>query len=195
MVDIHTASVVHTNHYAMSQLVSLPSNHAKHKMPWPFDKLYYLDLALPNDDDSELVSPPTSKHIWCQLTPSPSTITSIFNFRQCSSSTLASRYYCKKMARRTCSSNHWPSHSLAPLHTLLAQKSRRWWTPSVMFYSNVRYQGSSISISLTAGNVLTIHPVSEFCATLSVCWARPSTLCSRFSPSYQYVYQDNPCLI
>ena len=42
----------------MSQLVLLPANHAKHRMPWPFDKLYYLDLALPNDDDTELVSPP-----------------------------------------------------------------------------------------------------------------------------------------
>ena len=67
MVDICTASIMHTNHYAMSQLMSLPSNHAKHKMPQPFDKLYYLDLTLLNDNDSELVSPPTSKHIGCQL--------------------------------------------------------------------------------------------------------------------------------
>ena len=91
MVDIRTASVMDTNRYAMSQLVSLPANHAKHKMLRPFDKLHYLDLALPNDDSSELVSLPTSKHNWCQLTPSPSTITSTFNFRECSSSTLASR--------------------------------------------------------------------------------------------------------
>ena len=41
----------------MSHLLILPSNHAKHRMPRPFDKLYYLDLALPNDDDAELVSP------------------------------------------------------------------------------------------------------------------------------------------
>ena len=40
-----------------------------HKMPRPFDKLYYLDLALPNDDDTELVSPPTSKDIRRQLIP------------------------------------------------------------------------------------------------------------------------------
>lgn len=42
---------------SMSHLLILPSNHAKHRMPQPFDKLYYLDLALPNDDDAELVSP------------------------------------------------------------------------------------------------------------------------------------------
>ena len=50
----------------MSQLLLLPSNHAKHKMLRPFDKLYYLDLALPNDDDTELVSPPAFKHIRTQ---------------------------------------------------------------------------------------------------------------------------------
>ena len=44
---------------SMSQLVILPSNHAKHRMPRPLDKLYYLDLALPKDDDVELVSPPS----------------------------------------------------------------------------------------------------------------------------------------
>jgi len=43
----------------MSQLKSLPFNHIMHKMPRPFDRLYYLDLALLNDDDAELVSPPT----------------------------------------------------------------------------------------------------------------------------------------
>ena len=41
----------------MSQPVILPSNHAKHRMPRPLDKLYYLDLAFPKDDDAELVSP------------------------------------------------------------------------------------------------------------------------------------------
>ena len=40
-----------------------------HKMPRPFNKLYYLDLALPNDDDTELVSLPTSEHIQRQLIP------------------------------------------------------------------------------------------------------------------------------
>ncbi|KIM53767.1 hypothetical protein SCLCIDRAFT_31638 [Scleroderma citrinum Foug A] len=38
----------------MSQVVLLPSNHAKDQMPQPLDKLYYLDLALPNDDGAEL---------------------------------------------------------------------------------------------------------------------------------------------
>ena len=42
---------------SMSHLLILPSNHAKHRMPRPFDKLYYLDMALLNDDDAELVSP------------------------------------------------------------------------------------------------------------------------------------------
>ena len=174
MVDIRTAFAMDTNCYAMSLLVSLPANHAKHKMPRPFNKLYYLGLALPNDDSSELVSPTTSKHIWFQLTLLPSTITSTFNFRQCSSSTLASRYYCEKMAIRTCLSNRHPSRSLAPPHTLLAQKSGRWWTLSVPFYSNVHYQGSGISVFLAAGNVLTIRPlVSKFCA-ISQC---PELIC------------------
>ena len=44
----------------MSQFILLPSIRAKHRLPRPFDKLYYLDLALPNDDDAELVSPPAS---------------------------------------------------------------------------------------------------------------------------------------
>jgi len=89
---------------------------------------------------------------------------------QCSSSTLASRYYYKRTATRTCSSNRRPSHSLAPLHTLLAQKSGRWWTLSVMFYSNVHYQGSSISSFLAVGTISNIRPVSKFCASLLLLW-------------------------
>ena len=65
------------------------------------------------------------------------------------------------MAIRTCSSNCWPSCSLAWLHTLLAQKSEGWWKFSVTFYSNICYQGSASSVVLTVGAVLTIHPVSK----------------------------------
>ncbi|KIM59745.1 hypothetical protein SCLCIDRAFT_27137 [Scleroderma citrinum Foug A] len=40
----------------MSKLKSLPSTHEQHKIPLtrPIDRLYYLDLTLPNDDDAEL---------------------------------------------------------------------------------------------------------------------------------------------
>ena len=41
----------------MSKLKSLPSTHEQHKIPLtqPIDRLYYLDLALPNNDNVELV--------------------------------------------------------------------------------------------------------------------------------------------
>ena len=93
----------------------------------------------------------------------PSTITSTFNSTQCSSSSLASRQYYKKMAIRTCSSNHRRSRSSVSLHTLLAQKSRRWWRLLVMFYLKIHYQWSAISVFLAVGTVSAVHPVSKFC--------------------------------
>ena len=57
-VDGHTSSVVHTNPHV--PVCVAPLYPCKAQIATTFDKLYYLDLALPNDDDAELVSPPAS---------------------------------------------------------------------------------------------------------------------------------------